>query len=48
MVLDNKYFKVCKRKNIRLKKVMERGDELLKEELDIINIIKAIRKIKND
>ena len=35
-------------KNIKLKKLMLKGDELLEEELDIIRILKSIRKLKKE
>ena len=35
-------------KNIKLKKLMLKGDVLLEEELDIIRILKSIRKLKKE
>ena len=35
-------------KNLKLRKLMEKGDELLEEELDIIRIIKSIRFLKKE
>ena len=35
-------------KNFKLKKLLEKGDELLNEELDIIKIIKSIRILNKD
>ena len=35
-------------KNIKLKKLMKKGNELLEEELDIIRILKSIRLLKNE
>ena len=35
-------------KNIKLKKLLEKGEELLNEELDIIKIIKSLRISNND
>jgi len=34
--------------NLKLKKLLERGEEILNEELDIIKIIKSIRTLNKD
>jgi hypothetical protein len=35
-------------KNLKLKKLLEKGEEYLNEELDIIKIIKSLRISNND
>ena len=39
---------MCKNNNVKLKKLIEKGDKILEEELDIIQIIESIRKIKKE
>ena len=44
--------KICcniyKHRSLNLKRMMKKGNELLKEELDIIKIMKTIRKFNKD
>ena len=46
--MDSIFCKICKTKNKKLKKLFEKGEELLEEELDIIKIINSIRILNKD
>ena len=48
ILFDNLFCGICKKKNKKLKKLMEKGEMLLEEELDIIRIIKSIRMINKE
>ena len=47
-MLDSLFCNICKMKNQKLKKLLQKGDELLNEELDITKIIKSLRISNKD
>ena len=47
-MIDSLFCNICKMKNQKLKNLLQKGDELLNEELDIIKLIKSLRISNKD